>query len=158
MGMVQAQVVDPTVYVKTYARGSATDLRAYQSELCAYLTIPWATPRLLSGEDNILTMERLTPVLELPIDVSRKYKEPLRRLLQDIHDAGFWHRDVDLSNVVIHPERGPLLVDWEWFTGAHGPVSYDLYGHAAAMADPAWGDWSVSWNNGSNTIPGKYWS
>lgn len=134
------------------------DHEGYFRELKAYTELEWATPKLLVHNEYWLEVERLTPILDLGPDRSRKYAQPLRELLQAVHEAGWWHRDTALTNVVVHPARGPLLIDWEWLTEASGSVSYDLYSHAAAGVDPAWSDWSASWWTGGKYAPGKYWA
>lgn len=156
MGVADVDV-RPTTVLKDYK--NCRDRQLYwEREMTAYTTLDWATPRLMYSGEYWIEMERCTPILELGQDLSRKYRDPLRELLQAVHDAGYWHRDIDLSNVVVHPSRGPLLIDWEWFCESSGPLSYDLWGHEAAGVDPAWSDWSVSWNNGGPNIPGKFWN
>lgn len=146
-----------TTVLKDY---KGTDRGRYYKEIEAYTELSWATPKLVVHNEFWLEMERHVPILELTPNLSRKYKEPLRELLQAVHDAGYWHGDCDLVNVVIHPLRGPLLIDWENLTKASGSVSYDLYGASAAGVDELWktphgnGVW---WNGPSPTSPGRYW-
>jgi len=138
-----------------------TDRTRYYKELRAYTELDWATPKLLCHNEYWIEVERLTPILSMTREQSRKYREPLRELLQAIHDAGWWHCDCTLTNVVVHPVRGPLLIDWENLTPANGPVSYDLYGAKAAGHPQAWPDDSdgngVWWGRGRETDPGRYW-
>src|SRR5699024_11759627 len=119
-----------------------------------------ATPELFCHGEFWIEMERLTPILDLGSDRSRKYRDPLRRLLSRLHESGWWHCDVDLVNVVVHPARGPLLIDWENLREAEGSISYDLYGADTAGVEPAWGGHGGSggwWDSLSPTSPGNYW-
>lgn len=157
MGLALVEERDTTV-LKDY---KDTDRSRYFNELKAYQELSWATPALMCHGEYWIEMERLTPILSLGPDWSRKYRAPLRALVQDLHDAGYWHRDVDLSNVVIHPARGPLLIDFENLTEASGPVSYDLYGAQAAGVEPAWegkGPDGVFWSLGGPSSPSSWWS
>lgn len=145
------------------------DMSRYYRELKAYTELPWAAPRLICHSEFWLETERCTPILDLTRDQSRRYQQPLRALLQRVHDAGWWHGDPCLVNVVIHPSRGPLLIDWENLRPATGTVSADLYGAGTAGVAPAWNvtneqGRSVSRQNGVwwggpwPTCPGPYWS
>ena len=136
------------------------DRERYNFELYAYQFLSWATPELFCHGEFWIEMERLTPILDLGPDRSRKYRDPLRRLLSRLHETGWWHCDVDLVNVVVHPVRGPLLIDWENLREAEGSISYDLYGADTAGVEPAWGGHGGSgvwWNSLSPTSPGNYW-
>src|SRR5690606_36591807 len=84
-----------------------------QHEIFFYTELDWAAHKLLYSRDGWQETERLTPILQLHKDLSREYEAPLRDLVSGVNDAGFWHCDVWLVNVVIHPMRGPLLIDWE---------------------------------------------
>lgn len=133
----------------------------YAKELTAYTELDWATPALQCHGEFWIEMERLTPILDLAHDQSRRYEKPLRDLLQAVHDAGYWHGDCALVNVVIHPVRGPLLIDWENLMESSGPVSYDLYGARAAGVAPPWpvrGADGVWWGGPWEMCPGRYWS
>lgn len=133
----------------------------WEREVFAYTELSWATPTLIVSNPRWLEMERLTPILALGRDQSRRYEKPLRDLLQALHDAGWWHTDCALVNVVIHPVRGPLLIDWEGMSPAVGSVSYDLYGASAAGVAPGWevrGGDGVSWKGPWDECPGRYWS
>lgn len=132
----------------------------YHREVEAYTAMPWATPRLIVHNEFWIEMERLTPILDVSYEQSAKYREPLRKLLQRVHDAGYWHGDVALCNVVIHPVRGPLLIDWENLMPASGAVSYDLYGARAAGTESPWpvkGGDGVWWGGPWEMCPGRYW-
>src|SRR5699024_6865443 len=94
----------------------------YNFELYAYQFLSWATPELFCHGEFWIEMERLSPILDLGPDRSRKYRDPLRRLLSRLHESGWWHCDVDLVNVVVHPVRGPLLIDWENLREAEGSI------------------------------------
>lgn len=137
-----------------------TDRERYNFELYAYQSLSWATPELFCHGEFWIEMERLTPILDLGPDRSRKYRDPLRRLLSRLHESGWWHCDTDLLNVVVHPVRGPLLIDWETLREAEGPISYDLYGADTAGVEPTPVGHSGSdvwWNGPSPTSPGNYW-
>ena len=132
----------------------------WEREVFAYQNLAFATPGLLCHNERWLEMERLTPILDLGPGKSRKYAEPLRALLQRVHDAGWWHGDAALVNVVIHPVRGPLLIDWENMRPAQGSISYDLYGARSAGVTPFWevpGGDGVFWGGPWSTCPGRYW-
>lgn len=137
-----------------------TDRSRYFRELQAYTELEWATPKLMYHGEFWLEMERLTPILEMTPDQSVKYRQPLRELLQAVHDAGWWHSDCALVNVVVHPYRGPLLIDWENLAPASGAVSYDLYGARAAGVVSPWpvkGGEGVWWGGPWEMCAGRYW-
>lgn len=156
MGTARVELRDNTV-LKDY---KDADHERYNKEIAAYTALSWATPKLLWHGEHWLEMERLTPILELPAATALKYRAPLRDLLQRVHQAGWWHGDCDLVNVVIHPTRGVLLVDWENACPSTGGISYDLYGARAAGIEPIWagkGLDGVYWGSGSLTSPKNYW-
>lgn len=137
-----------------------TDRTRYHKEVTAYTQLDWATPKLIVHNEYWIETERLTPILDLYPDQAKKYKQPLRELLQAVHDAGWWHMDCALVNVVIHPMRGPLLIDWENLTPSQSEVSYDLYGARAAGVHTPWpvpGDDGVWWGGPWDMCPGKWW-
>ncbi|AWH14493.1 kinase [Mycobacterium phage TChen] len=136
------------------------EARSWAKELHAYRTLPWATPKLLDYGPMWIEVERCTPILNLNPEWSRRYAEPLWDMLAALHQAGWWHCDACLINVVVHPDRGALLIDFENLTPAAGPVSYDLYGARAAGVEPAWsgmGADGVFWNGPHDFCPGPYW-
>jgi len=133
---------------------------AWEKELHAYQTLPWATPKLINHGHMWIETERCTPILNLHPNWSRRYAEPLWDLLTCIHQSGWWHCDPCLINVVIHPDRGALLIDFENLTPATGDRSYDLHGARAAGVQPAWhglGPDGVHWGGPWDTCPGPYW-
>ncbi|QBJ00918.1 hypothetical protein Henu3_gp90 [Mycobacterium phage Henu3 PeY-2017] len=137
-----------------------TNQIAWEKELQAYRTMPWATPKLIDFGPMWIETERCTPILNLHPNWSRRYAEPLWDLLAAIHAAGWWHCDPCLINVVVHPDRGVLLIDFENLTLATGDRSYDLYGARAAGVEPAWhgpGPDGVHWGGPWDTCPGPYW-
>ena len=103
-------------------------------EILAYLELPWATPAIQWNGGLWLEIERCTPILEYPPERSRQWAGQLKDVITRVNQAGWWHRDVSLVNVVIHHERGPLLIDWEHLSPALSGVSYDLYGAEKAGA------------------------
>lgn len=143
---------------KIYPRDEALK---WGREIEVYTQIPWATPQLMWWGDCWLEMERCLPILELGPEASVKYRQPLRDLLQKVHEAGYWHRDIDLVNVVVHPTRGVLIIDWENMCRSSGDVSYDLYGARTAGVKPAWfgkkGPDGQFWHGWSKTSPDNYW-
>jgi|SRR5690606_26108786 len=158
MGLARVDIRQETV-LKDFLKHPDGPAR-YKREVDAYTEIPWACPKLLWHSERWLEVERLQPLIDLGPDLSRKYCEPLRELLQAIHDAGWWHMDVDLINAVIHPTRGVLLIDWENFSQARTNVSYDLYGARAAGVPSPWkakGPDGVWWGSSSPTSPKNYW-
>lgn len=117
-----------TTVVKRYPREIRHRLR---NEIAAYRAVPWAAPKLLWATHDAICMQRLRPVIGYPPQIA--HARQLRALLLRLHEAGWNHRDVAVSNVVVHPRRGVLLIDWE----TSGPVdparpSYDLHGAWAA--------------------------
>lgn len=131
-------------------------------EIAAYEAVPWAAPRLMWYGEGWLETERCVPLLSLEYDQTLKYRDPLRELLVNLHEAGWWHCDAALVNVVIHPSRGVLLVDWENAQRATSDLSYDLYGArlagevdkempASHRPDGVW--WSGPWKES----PAIYW-
>lgn len=156
MGLAEVDIRYTTVH-KVYPPGQ---IDRCAIEVSAYQTLDWATPKLMWHGENWLEMERCTPILDLEPEQTLRYKKPLRELIQAVHEAGWWHCDVALVNVVVHPTRGPLLIDWENARPASSDISYDLYGARSAGVDPAWpvrGDDGVSWNGPWDTCPGKFW-
>ena len=124
-----------------------------------YHVLPWATPALLNYGPGWIEIERCTPILDLDRDTARSYRDSLRNLLNSIHEVGFWHRDTILRNVVVHPQRGVLLIDWENATPATSNVSYDLYGARAAgveSAHPDRGPDGIWWGAPEDLSPGVY--
>jgi len=106
----------------------------YRTELSAYQSLPWATPRLIGSDETSLTIYvELLPTAE---QLSWwKPRESLRKLLTRLHEAGINHRDLHVGNVVCDPHRGPLLIDWEHHTRNVGPMSYDLHGPSLSGVD-----------------------
>lgn len=143
------------VYPPDMHERAAREVRIYQE-------LPWATPRLDCYGEGWLEMEKCTPILDLLPEQSVKYREPLRDLLRRVHEAGWWHMDVCLRNVVIHPVRGVLLIDWEGATRATSNISPDLYGARAAQI-PLEDVWEpqrpdgVWWGGPWDDCPGRYW-
>lgn len=101
------------------------DGRRTAHEESFYRLVPWAAPELVGRFGSTLIMETLAPARDL---VGEPPVAELRALLERLHAAGVYHRDVSLPNVVLHPVRGPLLVDWELATRGRGRASYDLEG------------------------------
>ncbi|AVO21700.1 kinase [Mycobacterium phage MooMoo] len=154
MGLATTTIHRRTVH-KRFAQQSA-----WENELKAYRAMPWAAPKLVNYGPMWIETERCTPILNLHPNWSRRYAEPLWDLLAAIHDAGWWHCDPCLINVVIHPDRGVLLIDFENLTPATGTHSYDLYGAQAAGVPPAWegqGPDGVYWGGPHDFCPGPYW-
>ena len=106
-------------------------------EVWYYHVIPWATPALLNYGPGWIEIERCTPLLDLDRETARSYRNNLWNLLNSIHEVGFWHRDIILRNVVVHPQRGILRIAWETATTATSSVSYDLSGAQAAGVESA---------------------
>ena len=159
--MVDAQVrpvvnIFDSYVVKTYPRSMAD---RYVRELAAHTALPEFSVRLLDFDDDELTLvtERHIPLLYLDRADSVQYRQPLWELLQGVHNAGWWHRDTCLVNVVVDHGR-PLLIDWENVSPARGDVSYDLYGAQRAGVRSAWNHpHSVYWFNDCPRCPERYW-
>jgi len=130
-------------------------------EVLAYVEMPWATPAIQWNGALWLEMERCTPILDYPVSQSKQWAKPLRRLVERVNKAGWWHCDLSLVNVVVHPQRGPLLIDWEHLSPALSPVSYDLYGAQAAGVPPKHpkipGDTGACWNALAQYSPRTVW-
>lgn len=129
-------------------------------EIFVYTELKEFVPRLIDHGEDWLLVEGCTPILALHPRDSFQYAQGFRELLQELHNRGYWHRDAAVVNMVIHPERGPLLIDFENLTEAVGDISYDLYGAKAAGVFPAWGDDEngVYWDSESTPwAPGFWW-
>lgn len=160
MGLATIEIRHTTV-LKDYLHHPEAGQARWANEIRAYTELDWATPKLHCSGEWWLETERLTPILDLAYDQTLRYRNPLRDLVQAVHDAGWWHCDIALINVVVHPVRGPLLIDWEGMTPATGPVSYDLYGARAAGVEQSWpvkGGDGVSWMGPWEMCPGRYWN
>ena len=156
----RVEILDVRV-IKTYTPEHEAK---FMVELRCYQNLSFATPALISHsiERRELVIERLTPILEVEKNI--RYKPQLWNLLQKIHDNGWWHRDIALRNVVVHPERGVLLIDWESAIRATSDVSYDQWGAVAAgypehkinriNTRPTGIYWFFDWNE----CPNKYWT
>lgn len=132
----------------------------YASELFAYTNLSDYTPALLDSGQDWLLIEECTPLTELTLAETVSHKDALWTLLEGLHVNGYWHRDAAVVNVVLHPQRGPLLIDFENLCGASGPISYDLYGAEAVGVCPAWGDNSEGvWWGAEHTpwSPSSWW-
>jgi hypothetical protein len=144
---------------KTY---SESRRHLFEKELMLYNELSFACPKLLDAYGNTLVIERCAPILD--VDYNIRYKDQLWNLLGEIHTAGWWHADIALRNVVVHPERGVLLIDWESAIKATSDVSYDQWGAVAAgypehkinriNTRPTGIYWFFDWNE----CPNKYWT
>lgn len=127
----------------------------FLNELYFYQTFSGFTPKLIDYDLNkqTLIVEKLTPLIHIPDN--HTYKDKLRKLLEDLHNAGANHRDVTVNNVVVTEEDEVLLIDWENATTERGAVSADLYGAEKAGVEPQEPDvwWGYDWE----FCPGKYW-
>lgn len=153
-----AVVVESEVVRKTYGRDR---WGRSAREVLAYSTLSWATPRLVAHGDGWIEVERCTPILDLPRRETVAHRDALWSLLQRVHDEGWWHGDASLVNVVLHPDRGPLMIDWENFTPATSDTSYDLHGALRAGVEPLWdtcGPEGVWWNGPNDYCPGAWWA
>lgn len=127
-------------------------------EVMAYRMLEDFSPRLLAVGDRYLDVERHPPIIEVELDY--RHADALWDLLERLHASGWWHGDIALRNVVLHPQRGPLLIDLETTMPAVSDASYDLYGaraagtatrHEAAGPDGVW--WGGPWKD----CPGVWW-
>lgn len=150
-------VISQEVILKTFL----PDLRRwYENEVYFYTKYTEFAPCLIGRNDETLTLviEKCAPLRELARNI--QYREPLRELLQKFHEAGANHRDAAIINVVVHPVRGVLLIDFEHATENIGPVSMDLYGCTAAGkvndCQPNQGEDGVHWNGPHTLCPGLY--
>ena len=109
-----------------------TDPDLYANELRYYQTVPWAAPVLHEAGDDWLEIERVYGRRLNAAD-----KPALRALLEALHLEGVNHRDAHIKNIVCHPERGPLLIDFEHATDRIGRLSYDLHGPQPECGQPA---------------------
>lgn len=156
--MSNAQIkFTPTTVIKTYP---PEELDRWGRELFAYTNLAHSTPQLINAGHGWIEMERCTPVTALHPSETIKHRELLWGRLSHIHDVGYWHCDIDLVNVVIHPERGPLILDFENLTPASTTRSYDQWGAEAVGVQPAWrgkGPSGVWWGSPSPTSPMNWW-
>lgn len=133
----------------------------FERELRGYTDLPWAAPVLIDHGANWLRIERITPIMNIPRSRSKVYRKPLWDLLQRVHDAGWWHGDPCLVNVVVCPDRGPLLIDWESLTPSRGDKSYDLYGalECGFVQDhpPEGRGTGIYWGGPWLRCPGRWW-
>ena len=144
-------------YYKKYPSSARS---GFECELFAYTELSEFTPRLIDHGDLWILVEGCTPLVYYRPEDSFWLVDRLKNLYQRLHDAGYWHRDCAVVNVVVHPERGPLLIDFEHLTSAVSDVSYDLQGPAAAGVLPAWGgDWGDMWwgSEESHWSPRMWW-
>ena len=104
----------------------------FAEELRFYLLVPWAAPELHDFGPDWLEIEHVRGRRPEAAD-----KPALRALLDALHTEGVNHRDAHTKNVVMHPSRGPLLIDWEFATDKPGVLSYDLHGPQPSCRQPA---------------------
>lgn len=132
----------------------------FEREVFAYTELSEFVPRLIAHGYDWILVEGCTPLLSLHPRDSLKYRDDIYDLLKRFHERGYWHRDACVINIVIHPERGPLLIDFEHMVEATSNVSYDLCGAAASGSEPAWGqDWDGVWWGSEDTVwsPKRWW-
>ncbi len=97
------------------------DLDAFDRERNWYIDLPWATPKLISARNGVITMK--TGQIARHGDI-----EELVNLLNRLQCNGIHHRDVHPRNIV-HTPDGMRLIDWETaIAGEPGAPSYDLNG------------------------------
>ena len=148
------------VVIKTHK-----DRGRFTSELIGYANCYWAAPELLSVDMRRmqLTIEKCVPIDQIPKD--RQHAFQARQLLANLHESGWNHRDCAVINMVMHENRGILLIDWEtvWLVpDPENQLSCDLYGALAAGFDQNQipikqrpnGVW---WGSGRASDPGVYW-
>lgn len=147
----------PTTVTKTYP---PHEFERWGREVFIYTNYPYAAPKLINAGHGWLEMERCTPILNLKPEDTLHHREHLWGLLSRIQDDGWNHRDIDLVNVVVHSERGPLLIDFENAAPTRSTLSVDQHGATRAGVQPAWagkGPEGVWWNGPTNTCPGPWW-
>lgn len=113
----------------------------FAEELRFYLLVPWAAPELHDFGDDWLEIER---VHKRPTAAD---KPALRALLDALHHEGVNHRDAHIKNIVVHEQRGPLLIDWEAATDRPCTLSYDLHGPQPTCTQPEWQAGPPMWWN-----------
>ncbi|AIM49893.1 kinase [Mycobacterium phage Ariel] len=156
MGIAATVEYTDTTVIKTYLPEFAD---RYRLERIGYAKLADVAPRLLDFDDEKLQLvvERHIPILYIDRADSVQYRQPLWELIQGVHDAGWWHRDTCLVNVVVDHGQ-PLLIDFENLAPATGASSYDLYGAVRVDAHAAWGHpYSVHWFNNCPRCPERYW-
>lgn len=122
----EVTILDSVVIKRHRTRNRFTD------ELIGYANCYWAAPKLfhVDVENMVLCIERCVPLYEVPKDP--RHAEQARELLAKLHYSGWNHCDCSLLNMVLHPERGILLIDWETVWKVPGDprdsLSYDLFG------------------------------
>jgi len=155
MDGVQVRTLDDVV-IKQY-KNHTQGAELFRREYTAHKRLWWATPKVIAAYGMEFMTERLPSILSIPVEESRQYKEHLYWLVDHIHREGYWHGNIDLQNVVIHPTRGPLLINWEGLTVASGAESYDLFGPKVITdsfdKDSNYGFWFAE----GPTYPHTYW-
>lgn len=114
-----------TITVGDFVTKTFDDPSAAQAEADWYRRVPWAAPKLLQHDDDVLILERLPTAFE---DPDWRPAAELRELLGRLHRAGIHHRDVHVKNIVRGPGDYPLLIDWECAVQMSAAHSYDLHG------------------------------
>jgi hypothetical protein len=100
-------------------------------EAAFYRLVPYACPALMEEGTDYLVLETLEPALSLP---DWKPLDEMLALLTRLHLEGrVNHRDVHLGNILRHPTRGPVLIDWEHATTLVRSTSYDSHGPVASL-------------------------
>lgn len=137
----------------------------FTQELIGYANCYWVAPRLLGMDPERLELyvERCVPLVEVDPDPTHA-RDAWDKLLR-LHETGWNHRDASVWNMVLHPSRGVLLIDWETVYEVpciRNSKSYDLYGAASTCVDPEWVTPSmrpegVWWGSGRPRDPGVWW-
>lgn len=137
----------------------------FTQELIGYANCHWISPKILGVDmaSKTIVIERCVPLTQLPPNLDHARQAWDR--LQQLHESGWNHRDCSVLNMVLHPTRGVLLIDWEtvWqVPDVTNSLSYDL--HGASYTDvPA--DWvpiwvqpeGIWWGAGRPHDPGRWW-
>jgi tRNA A-37 threonylcarbamoyl transferase component Bud32 len=132
----------------------------YEKEKYVYQNYGYFTPELIAFNDNNLTLviEKCTPLLDVKNNI--KYKDKLWDKLQKLHEVGINHMDISLANVVVHKDRGVLLIDWEMSQDFIGKKSVDLYGAKKSgiqKYNSRVEDNNVCWSGPHSLTPKIYW-
>lgn len=155
-----------TVKFAKVAIKKSNNRERFHNELFFYKTYPEFAPKLLGYDITNMTLfiEKWTPMHELPMEESIKFKPRLWNLLEKLHKNGANHRDVAITNVVVKGEE-VRLIDWEVATQDIKEMSMDLYGaETVGMKLPKgyegpikYGPQGIWWGGPWDISPGRYW-
>lgn len=101
---------------------------AFFREAFFYANYSDFAPQLISAEHLTLSIEKCVPLIRNSAYCGSPSQDAaeLWGLVNRLARRGARHGDINLANVVRHPSRGLLLIDWEK-ASLHRGVSQDLF-------------------------------